>query len=235
MNVQEQPLAALVMQHHQAAAILEKYGLDYCCRGKQTLQEACNDKGIAPELVTAELDQLDFTDQTGGEQPFNNMTATQLADYIEQKHHGYVRQSIPVISAHVERVVTKHGERFPWMLQVLQLFKMVEAEMLSHMEKEERVLFPAIRQIEAAKNNAAPAVPFAGFISQPIQVMEAEHEQVGNWMADIRRLTQNYIPPENACTTFRLSLAELKAFEEDLHQHVHLENYVLFPKAQAMC
>jgi regulator of cell morphogenesis and NO signaling len=163
------------------------------------------------------------------------MTAEQLVDYILLKHHFYVKQAMPIIFHHVQKVATKHGDRFPFMQQVFQLFGTIQQEMDCHMQKEEMVLFPRIKEVEKAVQNKQP-VPVAniGFVSQPIQMMEYEHEQAGTLMAEIRRLTNDYTPPEGACTTFRISLAELKEFEEDLHRHVHLENNILFPRAMQM-
>ena len=136
---------------------------------------------------------------------------------------------MPPIQMYVLKVATKHGQRFPFMHEVYDLFTELAEEMTLHMAKEEKILFPRIKLLEL--NAAKDANP--EFISAPVEVMEHEHDQAGTIMEKIRVLTNNYLAPEDACTTFRLALASLQAFESDLHRHVHLENNILFPKAIA--
>src|SRR5438105_1011239 len=145
------------------------------------------------------------------------MSAEQLVNYIILKHHFYVKQAMPLIYLHVQKVATRHGDRFPYMQRVLNLFSIVQEDMDCHMAKEEQVLFPRIKEAEAAVlGDTTVTVSDAGYISQPIHIMEMEHEDAGNLLAEIRLLTNDYTAPEEACTTFRISLAELKEFEEDL-------------------
>jgi regulator of cell morphogenesis and NO signaling len=145
----------------------------------------------------------------------------------------FVKHAMPVIYQHLYRVATKHGDRFPYMQQVFNLFSSVQLEMDSHMQKEEAVLFPRIKEVDKSQEQKLPLVS-DGYISQPIHMMEREHEEAGELMAQIRNLTNDYTPPANACTTFRISMAELRAFEEDLHCHIHLENNILFPRIAKM-
>jgi regulator of cell morphogenesis and NO signaling len=219
-------LASIVTRNHHSVAILEKYNLDFCCNGKRTLEEACKAKSLTAAEIEAELSAA-ITPTDFKQMPFTEMTAEQLISHIIVKHHFYVKQIIPQLYGHLQKVANKHGERFPYMCQVAEIFSVVAQEMTSHMQKEEQILFPRIKQIENATNSAIPD----GFIDGPIGVMEAEHEQVGDALYEIRSLTNNYIAPEGACNTFKIALAELKEFEEDLHQHVHLENNILFPLA----
>ena len=155
------------------------------------------------------------------------MPLSLLADYIVGTHHTYVKFNAPQIYSYLAKVAAKHGDRFPFMKEVAQLFSEIQADMAQHMLKEERILFPRIKQLE---EDGALNVPLE-YYTGPINVMEEEHDLAGSLMSRIRELTNNYTVPEAACTTFRLSLASLQAFEADLHQHVHLENYILFPKA----
>jgi regulator of cell morphogenesis and NO signaling len=141
---------------------------------------------------------------------------------------------MPTILSHLERVAQKHGDRFPYMVEVFGLFKEVSEEMTSHMQKEEMILFPRIKEIEAVSSIRQNRKFTEGYIAGPIQVMEMEHDQAGEILYKIRQLTNSYTPPADACTTFRVSLAELKEFEEDLHKHVHLENNLLFPLAEKL-
>lgn len=232
----EHTLGSIVTEMHQAAAVFEKYQLDFCCKGKRTLQQACDEKSIPVDVVANELQQVAVTGSCGiQDRTPAAMGAEQLVDYIILKHHFYVKQAMPLIFQHLAKVAMKHGDRFPFMVQVFQLFTTIQHEMDAHMQKEEQVLFPRIKEVEKAiRQNGSVGAAHIGYISQPVQMMEMEHEEAGNLLAQIRVLTNDYTAPEGACTTFRISLAELKEFEEDLHRHVHLENNILFPKVLKM-
>jgi regulator of cell morphogenesis and NO signaling len=218
-------ISQIVTDYHQTAPIFEKYGIDFCCKGKRPLAEACTERALNKEEILAELANAIETQATSID--FNALSLTALADYIVRTHHTYVKFNMPQIYNYVLRVATKHGDRFPFMKEVFQLFSEVQEEMNQHMVKEERVLFPRIKSLEQNGLQGAPLEYFTG----PISVMESEHDLAGDLMHRIRELTDNFTAPEGACTTFRLSLASLQDFEADLHQHVHLENYILFPKA----
>jgi len=230
-NIAQQTLANIVKTNHHAVPILEKYNLDFCCKGKRLLTDACSEKDLPTGAIEKEL-YAAMTEDRGKTMPFTQMTAEQLIGHILIHHHFYVKQTMPVIHMHLEKVAHKHGEHFPFMKKVFTLFCEVENEMISHMEKEEIILFPRIKQLEqSVKQHDKPS---HNYVDGPIAVMEAEHEHAGDILFKIRALTHNYTAPETACTTFRVTLSELKEFEEDLHQHVHLENNILFPKAHAM-
>lgn len=221
-------ISQIVTDHHQTAPVFEKYGIDFCCKGKRPLIDACTEKALNREEILAELNnaiegQISSTN-------FNQLSLTALADYIVRTHHTYAKFNMPPIFNYVTKVATKHGDRFPFMKEVAQLFSDVQADMNQHMLKEERVLFPRIKQLETEE----PLNVSLEYYTGPINVMEEEHDLAGSLMYRIRELTNNYTAPEGACTTFRLSLASLQEFETDLHQHVHLENYILFPKAIAL-
>jgi regulator of cell morphogenesis and NO signaling len=141
---------------------------------------------------------------------------------------------MPGILSHLEKVASKHGDRFPYMIKVFQLFAAIKEEMTMHMQKEEMVLFPRIKEIEQLFSSNKKIKIAGGYISGPVNIMEMEHDHAGAMLHEIRNLTNSFIPPAEACTTFKVSLAELKEFEEDLHKHVHLENYLLFPLAEKM-
>jgi regulator of cell morphogenesis and NO signaling len=232
-NFAEQTLATIVTQNHQTVAVLEKYHLDFCCKGKRTLAEACNEKGLSIENVLKELDNIG-TIEDKKFMPFSAMTAEQLISYILIHHHFYVKQNMPTILLHIKKVVEKHGDSFPYMRKVLQLFIAIKEEMELHMQKEEMVLFPRIKEIETLVVNKQQIKLASSYINGPINMMEMEHEHAGNTLYDIRQLTKNYTPPQQACTTFKVCMIELKEFEENLHRHVHLENNLLFPLAQKL-
>jgi regulator of cell morphogenesis and NO signaling len=232
-NIAEQTLASIVTANHQTAPVLEKYSLDFCCKGKRTLSQACKEKGLSVEAVTKELEATAKIESTA-RTVFSEMKAEQLIGHILIHHHFYVKQIMPVIEEHLTKVAFKHGDHFPYMKEVLRLFTHLKQEMSMHLQKEEVILFPRIKELEsiARYNQKKDIVP--NYIFGPVGVMENEHDEAGEIMFQIRELTSNYAPPDDACTTFKLVLEELKTFEEDLHQHVHLENNLLFPKAGAI-
>ena len=221
-------ISQIVTDYHQTAPVFEKFGIDFCCKGKRPLTDACTERALNKEEVLAELNHA--IESQASPTDFNSLSLTALADYIVRTHHTYVKFNAPQIFNYVSRVATKHGDRFPFMKEVLQLFAEVQEDMNQHMLKEERILFPRIKALET---EAAVNVSLE-YYTGPINVMEEEHDRAGELMYKIRELTNNYSVPEGACTTFQLSLASLQAFEADLHQHVHLENNILFPRAIEM-
>ena len=224
VDLSNKTLSQIVTDHYQTARVFEKYRLDFCCQGKRSLSAACQAKEIPVEEVLTELYNVlaDETEKSG----FDEMSLQELAGYITRVHHTYVKLNAPIIGNYILKVATKHGDRFPYMVEVYQLYAELIEELHEHMAKEETQLFPRITLMELnASQNGNTAI-----LNAPIEVMKQEHELAGELMSKIRILTNDYTAPEQACTTFRLTLDSLKAFEEDLHKHVHLENNILFPK-----
>lgn len=224
-------LAQIVNKNHLAASVFEKYHLDFCCKGKRTLQQACAESDLKVEGVIAELETEFNSNSSSGTINFDDLTLTRLADYIVTTHHSFVIKESPQILAYLEKVASKHGDRHPEMLKVVELFAAVKEEMDQHMQKEELILFPRIKEIEKQVAEGREIQINHTYLQAPINMMEQEHDQAGALMSEINKLTDNYVPPADACTTYRLSFAAMKAFEMNLHQHVHLENNILFPKA----
>lgn len=229
-NLKEKTLKSIVLDHHEYIPVLEKYSLDFCCRGGKTLNEASIEKNIPIDTLLEEL--AHSIKKSGTIMPFTEMSAEQLISYILIHHHFYVRNNIPILKNHLNKIVTKHGSTYPNMIEVAYLFNEIANDLLLHMEKEEQILFPSIRSIfsSSAADKAAEFVN--GNLDGTIHLMESEHEKAGDILYTIRNLTNEYTPPVTACTTHRICLEELKAFEADLHQHVHLENNILFPMIQ---
>jgi regulator of cell morphogenesis and NO signaling len=230
MNAQTQ-LQEIVKMAPGTAKVLERHGLDFCCQGARTLAVACAAQGLAVEQLLAELQQATRTTPTVAP----TASLAELTNHIVTTHHAYVRESLPTIAGHTAKVARVHGPRHAELAEVDQLFAAVVEEMTGHMAKEEQILFPYMVALERFATGQGEA-PHACFptVAAPIRVMEMEHESAGGALARIRALTANYTPPADACTTYRLMLQELQAFEEDLHVHVHLENYVLHPRALAL-
>jgi len=231
---QAMTLGEIVTTDFRAAAVLERYGLDFCCRGGRTLEQSCRDAGVNAHNVLEELAAIESA-PADGTPAFNEWTAPALVDRIVTKHHAYVRDALPVLLAHSRKIAQVHGSRHPELVRVAELVEQVAAEMTTHMMKEEHILFPYIVELASAAESGRPlpSAPF-GTVDNPIRMMEAEHESAGNAMYEIRELTDGYVVPSDGCATYTVCLRELEAFEKDLHTHVHLENNILFPKASAL-
>ncbi len=208
------------------SGVFERYGLDYCCGGGRTLEEACAAQRIDPAVVLEELQAVDPAGDVD-ENPIH-MSLTQLADHILGKHHSYLHTELPRIRQLIDKVVMVHGAAYPWLYDVRRVFGALASELEQHMEKEERVLFPMIRELE---RSATTAGFHCGTIRNPIRAMEHEHDSAGRALSELRELTHNYSPPRDACNTFRAMLDALSTMETDTHQHIHKENNILFPKA----
>jgi|WetSurSiteA1Bulk_404760.scaffolds.fasta_scaffold10973_2 regulator of cell morphogenesis and NO signaling len=226
----EKTLAEIMTDNVRSAIVFEEFGLDFCCRGNRLLKDACSEKNVDLQKVVNELTNLS-NNGNGKENP-NECQLDFLVDYIINNHHQYVRRMIPVITLHADKVASVHGKNHPETLRIADLFLAVREELEGHMMKEERILFPQIKQmILTQKENSQFFPPPFGTIQNPIRMMEFEHTSAGDALAQIRELSNNYSHPEDACNTFKALYSELKEFEENLHKHIHLENNILFPKS----
>jgi len=228
---EDETLGQIAAKDLSKARVFKKYGLDFCCGGKKTVKEACKEKGLDVTKIEQELQQADRL-QGSRPLPYNEWSLDFLADYIVNTHHSYVVKNLPDIRTYATKVMKVHGSRHPELVPVWKLVEQVYTEMMSHMVKEEKVLFPYIKELVAATNKIQPVqASHFGTVQNPINMMEMEHEVVGTCLAEIRELTNNYTLPEDACASYSLLYRMLDEFEEDLHLHVHLENNILFPKA----
>jgi regulator of cell morphogenesis and NO signaling len=227
----DETLGQIAAKDLRKAQVFKKYGLDFCCGGKQTVKEACAEKGLDVTKVEQELQQADKL-PSSRPIPYGDWSLDFLSDYIVNTHHSYVRKTLPDITAYAEKVMKVHGIQHPELVQINQLVVEVSAELTGHLVKEEKILFPYIKALIAAKDHEQPlqAAHF-GSVQSPINMMEMEHEQVGKNLARIRELSYNFLLPEDACASYSLLYRMLDEFEEDLQLHIHLENNILFPKA----
>lgn len=221
-----------------ATRIFEKFGIDYCCGGSQALQAACRQANISLDevlrcLKEAEANPPGAAANSGLE--FQNAGLAELIAHILVAHHGYVKQEVPRIKQLLFKVVAVHCAAHPELAAVQRTFSRLADELLSHMMKEEMMLFPYIEKLEQATSagQPAPVAPF-GSITNPVRMMELEHQSAGDALELIRTLTSAYTPPEGACFSYKTLYSALKDFEADLHEHVHLENNILFPRAIAL-
>jgi regulator of cell morphogenesis and NO signaling len=228
----DETLGQLAAKDLRKAEVFKKYGLDFCCGGKKTVKEACAEKGLDVTKIEQELQQADKLPSPRAELPYNEWGLDFLADYIVNTHHRYIRKTLPDIVTYAAKVAQVHADNHPELIRINQLVEEVNSELTAHMMKEERVLFPYIKELVAADTNTQTVhASHFGTVQNPINMMEMEHELVGRNLDEIRKISKNYFIPEDACASYRLLYKMLDEFEEDLHIHIHLENNILFPKA----
>ena len=230
----EETMGQIATKDLRKAQVFKKYGLDFCCGGKKTVKEACAEKGLDVTKVEQELQAADKM-PASRPIPYSDWNLDFLADYIVNTHHSYIRNTLPDILTYAEKVKNVHGSQHPELVRINELVKDINAELTSHMVKEEKILFTYIKALVTAEKNAGAlhAAQF-GTVQNPINMMEMEHEMVGKNVEEIRALSQNYLLPADGCTSYSLLYKLLEEFEEDLHLHIHLENNILFPKALEM-
>lgn len=230
MNTRTDLIGEMVAEDFRTAAVFKKYGIDFCCKGGRTIADACEKKNIDQEKIISELENLPKTDASGIH--FNNFPIDLLADYVEKTHHRYVEEKTPILQQFLDKLCKVHGDRHPELFEINAIFNESARDLAAHMKKEELVLFPFIKQMVKAKISGEDVLqPHFGTVENPVNMMMHEHTTEGERFEKIAQLTNNYIPPADACNTYRVTFAMLQDFENDLHKHIHLENNILFPKS----
>lgn len=214
------------------AEVFKKYGIDFCCGGKKTLKQVCQDKGVNLAVVEADLAKAEQSSITTTGHEFNRWQPDFLADYIYNQHHIYYYEVQPVIADVLAKVIARHGALHPELLALESQYKVLVNELDTHFMKEEKVVFPFIKALVKAKvSGDFEALNSQPSLTEPIQMMQAEHEAAGVILENIRHLTNNYTVPSGACNSYQFLYKKLFELDEDLQQHIHLENNILFPKA----
>ncbi|MBL7925479.1 MAG: iron-sulfur cluster repair di-iron protein [Bacteroidia bacterium] len=232
MNITKDTIIGnLVANDYRTASVFKQNGIDFCCNGNRTIEDACVQKQKNTETVIKLLEEVTANSTDASNQDFTKWPLDLLADYIEKKHHRYVENKIQEINPFLHKVARVHGDKHPELFEVETLFNESAGELAMHMKKEELILFPFIRKMENAKQTGTTIQAPFGTVKNPIQMMMNEHTNEGDRFRKIAELTQDYQPPNDACNTYKVTYALLKEFEEDLHQHIHLENNILFPQA----
>ena len=232
MKIQENNIIGeLVAQDYRVASVFKKYGIDFCCQGNRTIQDACEAKKIDASSVVTDLIEVNKA-TSESTIDYQSWPIDLMADYIEKKHHRYVEDKTQEIKPYLDKICRVHGDRHPELLEINELFNEAAGELAAHMKKEELILFPFVRKMaKVQQENGRLDAPHFGTVENPIQMMMHEHTTEGERFRKIETLSNNYTPPEDACNTYRVTFALLKEFEADLHLHIHLENNILFPKA----
>ena len=226
----------LALANPGAARVFEKLGIDYCCGGKQTLEQACHAASIPIDAV---VDALDVAHYSGGDKQqdrdWQTAPLAELVSHIKNTHHKYTREEIARLGPLFDKVCSVHGERHPELLDLRATFQGLAQELTTHLMKEEMVLFPYIEKMEESvrRKEPIPPPPFST-IQNPVAMMEHEHDSAGNALRSMRTTSSGYAAPPDACASYQTLYATLAEFEADLHQHIHLENNILFPRAVAV-
>jgi len=233
-NVCEKTVGQMVADDYRTAQVFRNHKIDFCCKGDRSIQEVAERNNLDIELLLKEIAGVQ-AQNTDNLTDFKSWSPDLLADYIEKKHHRYVEEQIPVLKGYLNKLCKVHGQSHPELHMINEQFNLSAAHLSMHMKKEELVLFPWVRKmVEAQKQQISPGVPFFDTVNHPIQMMLREHEDEGERFRLISSLSNDYNPPEDACNTYRVTFSLLREFEEDLHQHIHLENNILFPKAELL-
>jgi len=232
----EKTVRELALESPAATRVFEKLGIDYCCGGNQSLEQACRVANLSVDQV---LDSLEMAKQTTrAEQKVHDWQREPLGDlvaHIKDTHHKYTREEIARLGPLLEKVCSVHGKNHPELLHIRATMTGLAQELTMHMMKEEMVLFPYIIRMEEAVIQNEPILPPPfGSVQNPVSMMEHEHESAGNALRAMRKASAGYVPPTDACISYQTLYKALSEFEADLHEHIHLENNILFPRAIAM-
>jgi regulator of cell morphogenesis and NO signaling len=226
----------LALEIPDATRVFEKLGIDYCCGGGKTFSEACADAGLPADEVLQSLNQAgqntSLVDETTD---WRTEQLSKLTSYIVGKHHTFTRDELARLSSLVSKVCSAHGDNHPELLRIQSLFQDLYRDLIPHMHKEEMILFPFIEQMDQAVSNGRPVpLPFFGTVQNPIRMMMMEHDRAGDILKELREVSSGYTVPPDGCISYETLYKALVALEQDLHQHIHLENNILFPRAAEM-
>jgi regulator of cell morphogenesis and NO signaling len=222
----------IVLAQPATMRVFEALNVDYCCGGHRTLAQACAHAGkdlavVLPQLETVQAEPAAPSDPG----PWREAPLTDLIAHIEATHHAFTRSELARVAPLMEKVLQVHGEHHPELARINGCFQAMRQDLLPHLDKEEQILFPFIRNLEAGQ---APSGHCFGSVENPIRAMQNEHEQVGDILRDLRDLTHDYTPPEDGCGSYRSLFLGLHSLEQDLHLHIYLESHLLFPRAIAL-
>ncbi len=231
MTTPETTIREIALEHPAAIRVFEKFGIDYCCGGRKPLAQVCEERSLEMDALLAAIENANQT-QPSNTTDWTTASLEALCVHIVKTHHEYVRREIPRLWQLAQKVVARHGADRPELTEMQQLIKSVGEDLVQHLSKEESMLFPYITNLERNLADCGPrSLGCFGAVRNPIQVMMAEHDSAGETLARLRFLSNDYTAPEGACPTYLGFYQALSEFERDLHQHVHLENNILFPRA----
>lgn len=228
-TIQKQTIGDIVASDYRTTQVFRTFGLDFCCGGNKTIKEAATQGEVDPVHVERALEKL------GSERiakDYNDWSLDFLIDYIIKVHHRFTRDKLRETNTYIQKVAKIHGDQHQELYIVYEEFSSLYSDLIAHLNQEEEVLFPYIKNLIATERDGTEIDSERfGTGAEPVSLLEVEHEEAGQTMKRIRKLTDGFTPPEDACNTYLVLYKNLEAFEKDLHKHVHLENNILFPKA----
>lgn len=229
--IAEKTVRDLALESSSATRVFEKLGIDYCCGGDKSLEEACGAANLSVEEVQNALEEA-----RGSKSPavrdWQREPLSELITHINATHHKFVRQEIARLGPLFDKVCGVHGKNHPELLHIQALFRGLAQELTQHLMKEEMVLFPYIARMEEAVIQGEPVLPPPfGTVANPVAMMEHEHDSAGDALRAMHAASNGYVAPDGACASYQALYRALAEFETDLHQHIHLENNILFPRA----
>jgi len=229
----EKTIREIALENPATIRVFERFGIDYCCGGRKSLEQACTELQLSAEQVREKLNEIANT--TSDERDWQSAPLAKIIQHIVRKHHNYCRQEVPRLKALALKVKSRHGDTHPELTEIAGIVERLGNDLLMHMLKEEQVLFPYIAAVEHAHaaGEEGPR-PFFGHVTNPVSAMMDDHDEAGEMLRQLRKLSGDYTPPMGACPSYQGLFAGLEDFEKDMHQHVHLENNILFPRAIAM-
>ena len=229
MTLTQQTLGEIVASNYQAASVFEKYNIDFCCQGDRLFVDACHAAGVDDEAIAAELSNLQAP--TDGVD-FQQWPIDLLTSFIQSRHHQYIERITPTIKQLLDKICEVHGDHHPELLEIRDIFNSSSGDLAVHMKKEELILFPFIRQLSLAKQNRKTVKSkLFDSVTNPIHDMKDDHLDEGEQLERMASISNHYTPPQDACMSFVTTYKMLKEYEMDMHQHIHLENNILFPAA----
>jgi regulator of cell morphogenesis and NO signaling len=232
----EKTVRELALENFAATRLFEKLGIDYCCGGGQSIEEACRTANVRVDEVMKSIEVAGRSmSATSEDRHWQSELLADLIAYIKDRHHQYTREEIARLNPLFEKVCSVHGQNHPELLKMREVFRGLAEELTMHMMKEDMVLFPYVIRLERAvtRNEPVPAAPF-GTVKNPVAMMVHEHDSAGEALRALRQTSRGYTPPEDGCLSFKTLFNTLAELEADLHQHIHLENNILFPRAIEM-
>jgi len=233
--IAEKTVRELALESSSATRVFEKLGIDYCCGGNKSLEQACRTANLSLDSVQQELDNAKQEARPNSGRDWQREPLSELIAHISGTHHKFVRQEIVRLTPLMDKVCGKHAENHPELLHIQAIFRGLAQELTSHMMKEEMVLFPYVARMEEALMEGKPVLPPPfRTVANPVAMMEHEHDSAGDAVRAIRSASHDYVAPEGACGSYQALYRGLEDFEADLHQHIHLENNILFPRALDM-
>lgn len=231
MTATTKTVREIALEQPSSIRVFEQFGIDYCCGGRKPLAEACTAGKLEVDTVIAALEAAAKTAAPIA-QDWSQASLQSLSEHIVATHHVYVVRELPRLAELAAKVVARHGETKPELPAIQAIWARLDEELSQHLAKEERILFPYIVGLERsiADGSAKPHGCF-GTVANPIAMMTQEHDAAGALFVEMRRLSHNFAVPADGCPTYHAFYDGLREFEQDLHQHIHLENNILFPRA----